>query len=702
MTLKLVIAKTDYKKMKILLLFFYCFTTFAQQNPIIDNLYISLKKQPKDTNRVNTLNDLAFELYETKTEEALQFATEAKNLSDSLSFTRGYITSLTRIGTIALHEKKITEAEKLYLKALEMETKENFSFGIGRAQNQLNLIYQNKGNYTLALEYGLASLQKFELTDRKGASAIALTNIGHCYKELGEFDKAMEYILKGLDIRKELGDVNGLSDSYMDLGLLYISMKNYPKAINYLLQAEKGFRENTVDLLNLYNNLGVAYFESGNHSLALEYYTKTLALSKKSGLDYEDPDVNNNIGIIHFKKKELNLAKKHYFSSLSVPKKYSTLENRAETYNNLGNTYIEERKLDSALLYYNKASDIAKNINDKLLLLEVLNNLSVGYAKLGVYDKAFKNSNQYAKLRDSLQNTFINAIHIKDNYEENKKIIELLGKDKLIVQSENTRKNNLIYGLLIGSSLLVLLFFALIRGNKQKQKAQQEQIERQKIEKQLKNQAIKSMHKMIEGQEDVRQRIAKDLHDSIGSTLSMLKLHFEIVEEKMEELKTTSYKEYNKATQLLDKACEDVRKISRKMDSGVLGSFGLLAALKDLKQTLESSNRLSVELSIDGFDERLNSTIEITIYRIIQELVSNILKYAKAEIITIQLIQSKKQLQVAVEDDGVGFNVEENQGKGLGIKNIQTRVASLGGTLVIDSTPGKGAYIHIVIPLNET
>ena len=226
-------------------------------------------------------------------------------------------------------------------------------------------------------------------------------------------------------------------------------------------------------------------------------------------------------------------------------------------------------------------------------------------------------------------------------------------------------------------------------------------IERQKVEELLKNQELKSINAMIEGQEGERQRIARDLHDRLGSILSMVKVHFKSVEDHIEELKTSNKSQYEKANQLLDDACDEVRKISHNIASGVLTKFGLVPALEDLKGTLEESKKVKVEFIAHGLYDRLDNDVEIAIYRIIQELVSNILKHAEAENITIQIINREKDLHISVEDDGKGFDASKKEREGMGLKNVSTRVDSLDGELYIDSMIDKGTSVSISIPNKE-
>ena len=201
---------------------------------------------------------------------------------------------------------------------------------------------------------------------------------------------------------------------------------------------------------------------------------------------------------------------------------------------------------------------------------------------------------------------------------------------------------------------------------------------------------------MLEVQESERKRIASDLHDRLGSMLSTVKLYFGSVEEQIEKMKEQNKEHYNKANLLLDEACEEVRKISHDLISGELLKFGLLPALTQLCKTIEGANKLKINLLFFGMDNRLDNSVEIPVYRIIQELINNILKHSKATDVTIQLNKTENNLNVVVEDNGIGFDIASVK-NGMGLKNIETRVNKFNGKLYVDSGKDKGTTTIIDI-----
>lgn len=683
----------------------FSITIIGQNTKVIDSL-LSVVTNQNDTTKIKTLNELAWEYRKVNSKRASDFALKANKISDSISYVDGAIISLNRLGIIAIYQKEYSKAEKIYLDILLKEQKRNNIYGIGRACNQLGLIYTEKGKLPLALKYLLKAQNKFETLKKEQIVAITSNNIGDLYRRLGNYDKAMSYFLKSLSIKERTGNKEKIALTLQNIGIFQIDLQNYDKAIAYLKKSEHIFISinDSYELAKTYKNLGKVYFETSKYELAIKAYYDCLKLKKELGLEEKDADLFNSLGTIYHHKGLLNDALVNYKKALTINKK-------STTYFNIGQLYFQKNNLKKASDNYIKALNEAKNTNQKFEKLDILKSLSEVNSRLNKLPLAMHYNKAYLVMRDSLEDNYKRAMNLKIDHEENKKQVQLFEKDKEITKinleknkAQNRRKTILIYSLIGGLFLISLLFFAILRGNKQKQLTKiadkNRMIEQQKVEELLKKQELKSMNAMMIGQEEERKRIARDLHDRLGSMLAMVKNHFKSVEIDIDNLKSSNTKLYTKANKLLDEACEEVRKISQDMASGVLTTFGLSAALEDLKETLEESKQLEVEFVSHGFIERLPLELEIAIYRIVQELISNILKHAKASEISIQLLKGKQRINILLEDNGVGFQTNTTH-LGMGLKNITARIDGLKGDFKIDSTLQKGTTVTIDIPFKN-
>ena len=205
---------------------------------------------------------------------------------------------------------------------------------------------------------------------------------------------------------------------------------------------------------------------------------------------------------------------------------------------------------------------------------------------------------------------------------------------------------------------------------------------------------------MVDGQEKERVRIAEDLHDNLGSVLATLKLHFENLKFNKGKKKLDQEALFNKTENLIDEAYLKVRRIAHAKNAGVIASQGLLTSIQMMAEKISSADKISIEVVHFGLDKRLENSLEIGVFRMIQELITNTMKHANATNATINLSLFDNTLTVIVEDNGRGFDIEKtNLTKSMGLNSIQTRISHLQGTFDVDSTLTKGTSIILNIPI---
>jgi signal transduction histidine kinase len=261
----------------------------------------------------------------------------------------------------------------------------------------------------------------------------------------------------------------------------------------------------------------------------------------------------------------------------------------------------------------------------------------------------------------------------------------------------------LTFGLLLGFLIVLFGTYLVIRNYQQRLNTNQiiaqqnEEINKQKINELENNLKIETMHSMIGGQEVERERIAKDLHDSLGGLLSTVKLHFDAVQTR--DPKIGDLNEYQRANLLLDEACKEVRNISNNMQPGALLKLGIVPAINDLIIRAQGKSQPNIDFQHYGMDNKLDNSLALNIFRIVQELMNNSLKHAQADEILVQLIQKDNEIILMVEDDGIGYD-EPSVTKGMGTENIASRVNFLKGDISIHSVKGTGTTTLINIPLS--
>jgi signal transduction histidine kinase len=226
--------------------------------------------------------------------------------------------------------------------------------------------------------------------------------------------------------------------------------------------------------------------------------------------------------------------------------------------------------------------------------------------------------------------------------------------------------------------------------------------ENQRLLINLREQELKSLTDALDAQEKERHRISLDLHDRLGSMLSTVKMYFSTIEDSLKHAQDERLEKYYKAVSLIDQACDEVRRISYDIISTGNVEFSLVHSLQETVKDINEAGYLKINLFTIGMKERLDKAVEIMLYRIMQELINNILKHSHAKEVTIQLNQTASNLNVLIEDNGNGFDPDTAKAKGgMGLRNIELRINKINGKYHIDSGKGNGTTTIIDIPLSE-
>ena len=253
----------------------------------------------------------------------------------------------------------------------------------------------------------------------------------------------------------------------------------------------------------------------------------------------------------------------------------------------------------------------------------------------------------------------------------------------------------------IGSlALVVLITFSITFVIYYKQKQAEQKIAIQELKAEMQRELLESS---LEVQEVERRRIAKDLHDEVGAMLSVTKMSFNQLLRKIDN--SADLKTQGKHTkELLDESISQVRRISKELVPSTLEDFGLISAIDEFIQKIHIASGVLFIFNYEGIEDtqRYDNKIELTIYRIAQELVNNALKHAEAEEIALKLSAELNKLVFVFTDNGKGFDIEavkKDYKSGLGLRNIQSRLSVVNGDLTINSTLGNGTHTKIEIPL---
>lgn len=508
---------------------------------------------------------------------------------------------------------------------------------------------------------------------------------------------AYKSILQSKKIFKTLNKDKDVADCNILLLNILSHQNNLKTNIQAVLDELKQFalKENdTSALITLYQRIAVQYLNNDKGIESINYFNKIIELSKLRKDTLKIAKSYMNIGTVH--NTVLNATDSAlYYTQKAVPilKEFNDYTNLAYNYNNQAQQYKLLKKYDKAIDLYLKADSIHLKENIAKSKVIFYENLSDAYLLNNDFKNAATYLNKLNKLKDSINDIQQNIAisEIKEQYDNEK-----LRADNLEIESKRKQNRNLLFGalcfILFGGVTSVLIQ----KNTKRKQllAEQEKALETEKLATVLKEQELTAIDAMIEGQEKERQLIANDLHDELGGLMTTIKWNFNALKEApTEDL-------YAKTNQLLDNAYQKVRSIAHTKNSGVIANKGLIKAIKDLATTISSSKKLHIEVVDFGFDIRIENSLELTIFRIIQELVTNIIKHAKATEATINITNHEETINIMVEDNGKGFNPKKiAPKKGMGIHSIDKRVENLGGTVTIESEINKGTTVIIDIPI---
>jgi signal transduction histidine kinase len=490
------------------------------------------------------------------------------------------------------------------------------------------------------------------------------------------------------------GNINGLAKNYANISNTFYNIGNKEKSKQYSDSALIYYqRTNDISgMANVYNTLGALASDEKNYTLSNRYYA--LSLQYKKQVDDVSGMANTyiNIGDNYKDKKAWQQAKSYYDTALILYKKNKEQEGISRALINQANLLTLMK--DSAAVQKNAEADTAiTHLESLQTRAEALYNLAVNAVSNGDYKKATTYYQQYFRLHDSLltQQTLNAVYETETKYQAEKKQqqIDLLNKDAVIRQLEVNKKNQWL--ILSTAAFLLLLLCAYLYYRRFK--IQKEQQLKDAVTEQQ-NLATKAL---FEGEQKERIRIARDLHDSIGQMLSVVKMQVSTLHASAK----ADEKELTEASlQLVDKTITEVRSISHNLIPEEL-NFGLTAAIEELCRSINQSGNTVVNFNYDKAVEalQLNKQTELSVYRIVQEVLSNMAKHAAATQIDVNIHAEENKILLQLKDNGKGFDTATiQQSKGIGWKNIMARVNLLNGNMQLQSEKITGTQIEITIP----
>lgn len=514
-------------------------------------------------------------------------------------------------------------------------------------------------------------------------------------------DMAYQSVLKSKQLFESIDASSDVSDcNFMIVQILshQDNLKTNNTKINNIIEEEFQKAQKSKDsnaLREVYFRLAAQFLDQDNGEEAIKYFNKELDIVKQQKDTLRMAFTLDNIGIVHSAVYN-NPDSALYYARQATPiyEHFNDLRALSYNHNNIAQQYKLKKEFDKAIKYYKKADSLPNTSFEAKSKVIFYENMAEAYQQKKDYQNASLYLDKLNKLKDSINDTKQNIAisEIQEKYDNEK-----LRANNLETEAKRKQTQNIAIGL--GGSLVLgsIIGFLLFKNTKRKQKLaeQEKEIDSQKLATVLKEQELTAIDAMIAGQEKERQRIANDLHDDLGGLMATVKLHFNALKDK------DSPELFNKTNALIEEAYQKVRTVAHAKNSGVIAKQGLLKAVEQMAEKISAANKIHIEVLDHGLDNRLENSLELTLFRIIQELITNVIKHANASEATIHLTNHDDSINIMVEDNGKGFNPSQvtKTNKGMGISSIDKRIEHLNGKMTIESEKNKGATVIIDVPL---
>jgi two-component system, NarL family, sensor kinase len=653
-----------------LLAFIPAFSQIEQQK--IDSLNKELSKAATDTGRAN----LSFKLGESywfnrRMPEAMNYLKQAVALSEKNKYYRHYCNAQLLLGNVYIRLEKFDSALAVLDHALACSQKNNQPEHIPKVHQSLSLLYNHLGDQARAIDYGLKAANGFEqsaIAEINIQSIFAWMEVGNIFEQQQQDDKALEYYQKALDKS------------------MVTNHEWYTKAPKLRVAA--------------------IYLKEGRLTDARKIFEEVVALDRKVGGAEPTMEGLSGLGLIAIREKNYPAAIAYFAAAVDTAVNRNFIVAVDGYASRLGHAYFLDKQYDSAYYYYQFALKSATKSGDVQVKKEVYQQMAELEIEKGNLGNAVIYQQRLKSLSDSLYNTerirTVNNLEILYQTEKKEKQILSLQAVNAERRLAIIKRNRVLLIGGIAAAALVLIFALLYRNSRQKQtiSEKEQKLQQEEIKFLNEQQQVISLQSMVNGQEAERTRIAKDLHDGLGGLFSTVKMHLSTLKHEIPSLDTSEL--FDKSYNLVDTASVEVRRIAHNMMPEVLMKLGLVDALKDMCNNISAGKLLAISLQAYGMEKRLNSSTEIMLYRIIQELLNNIIKHAQATQAIIQFNRDGQRLSVIVEDNGRGFDMQEAGGKNhAGLGTIQSRVNYLKGKLSIESQQGLGTTVMMDFLINE-
>lgn len=499
----------------------------------------------------------------------------------------------------------------------------------------------------------------------------------------GAYDRAYQELTKGLDLCEQSGSPSCMAILLNEIGTLEKKNGAVEKSKATFQRAFQLAREgvDSMQMGNSLNNLGIVYDITGLPDSARMCFFQSItykeAVGDQVGLSYN----YDNLGMVAAKQGAFAESESFFLKAAAIRKKLNNKQSYAIILNNLAELKLMENKPVEALAYLNQALPVALQADYRDFISHIYLMMHEAHLLQNDSSGALTYYKKHVALKDSLFNVARSQqlAELQTQYETEKKERQIVIQEAEITkQKTRNRLNMAAIGGLTFIVVLLSIIVLLIRSRARKKQA----LLRQEAEVLMRDAQLEAA---LSSQEKERTRFAKDLHDGFGQMISLLNLNLKSLEtggsDRMEI--------FEKSSEVLDQMYLELKGICFNLMPQTLIQHGIGPAVREFADRVNRTDQLFVAVDLFGMEGRLTEIQEISLYRISQEWVNNIMKYSDADKVTVQITRDRDEITLLIEDNGSGFDHNLlKDGTGNGWKNMNSRINLIKGELEIDTTPG--------------
>lgn len=602
----------------------------------LDSLESFLTKKD-DSLKLLAISDLAWEYNSIDVNRAIWLSLKGAAIAEKLKRKYAVGQAYADLGTSYYFKRDFDSSAYYYLSALDITKNTGDSLELASLYNKLGALYKERAEYQTSLNYSFKSLTIYQKLKNQRKTALLYNNIGVSYEELKNFKLAEAYYKKALNINIHENNNEGIARNYVGMGNVSIML----------------------------NKMNEAY----------DYYQKAAVIFRELGWGIELSVALNNMGDVldHQKKYAESLEKR--LEALQISEETEDIQSQAKYHLYTADVLMKMKHFDEALSHIRSSEKLFASIKSHEIQMDLFEMYSKYYFGSNDFEKGSEFLNKFHTLKDSIYSAELSkniaSMEVKHNTQQ-------LRLEKAEAETKKLRATQQRNYIALGTFLLLITGSVIFYSSRQKIKRTEER---------------KRISAMLQSEEEERARIARDLHDGLGQILSTARINAAALEGNIGQedepiLQTT--------LNLIDQSLTDLRSISHNLMPQVLSEKGLIEAVRELTDKINSARELQVQFFYPQGFPSLEKPVQVVLYRVIQEIVNNTLKHASATAIKISLSVKNRVFLIQIEDNGKGFDtglIEKSSG--IGWKNIKMRLSLTNTQLRLVSEAGKGTKVSI-------